>query len=45
MVRNDMEHIHMGFKVMNKMFEEHLGYFCSSDTLTFFDMMAYNEIS
>ena len=42
-VRNDMEHLRQGFKVLNDNMTD--GFICCSDTITFVDIMIYVEIS
>ena len=42
-VRSDMDHLRQGFKVLND--NKETGFMCSGDTITFFDIMVYIEIS
>lgn len=43
LVRNDMEHLVQGFKVLNSQMT--IGYLASTEMITFLDLMVYNEIS
>lgn len=46
MVRNDIEQIHLALKIMNKnISDKEFSYLISADTITYLDIMVYNELS
>ena len=46
MIRNDVEQIHLALKIMNKnLLDSEYAYLVSADTITYLDIMVYNELS